>query len=312
MGMLATLPKQMAGTTKATTLKGAARTIDASHDASVAGTAMKSATTMQPPKDTRTLRERYDDVRARVAAAAERSGRRPSDIMLVAVTKHASIEDIRELVSYGHVDLGENRVQQMVQRAAMIEEFAARRRDRGAAGDAPAVRWHMIGSLQRNKVRAAIEVAKLIHSVDSLRLAEELQEHAEERSQAPGGENMPPVDVLVEVNVAGERTKHGVAPAAARHLVDMIDTMVALRPRGLMCMAPNTGSLDDARRVFTRCKELFDEIRAIQSGGERFDILSMGMSGDYEVAIECGANLVRVGSAIFGDPKPGMEEQEDE
>ena len=83
----------------------------------------------------------------------------------------------------------------------------------------------------------------------------------------------------------------------------MIDTMVALRPRGLMCMAPNTGSLEDARRVFTRCKEIFDEIRAIGSGGDRFDILSMGMSGDYEVAIECGANLVRVGSAIFGEPK---------
>ncbi len=259
-------------------------------------------------KDTRTLRERYDDVRARVAAAAERSGRRPSDIMLVAVTKYASIEEIRELVSYGQIDLGENRVQQMVQRAAMIDEFNARRRERAStADDVKPVRWHMIGSLQRNKVRAAIDVAKLVHSVDSLRLAEELQEYAEEKSRGPGGEHMPPVDCLVEVNVAGERSKHGVAPAAARHLVDMIDTMVALRPRGLMCMAPNTGSIDDARRVFTRCKEIFDEIRAIGSGGERFDILSMGMSGDYEVAIECGANLVRVGSAIFGEPRVQTE-----
>lgn len=260
--------------------------------------------------DTRTLRERYEDVRARIAHAAEKSGRRASDVMLVAVTKHASIEDIRELVSLGHTDLGENRVQQMVQRAAIIEEFSARRRDRG--GSASPVRWHMIGSLQRNKVKQAIEVSRLIHSVDSLRLAEELQDIAEERGSAPGGEKYGPVDVLIEVNVAGERSKHGCAPAAARHLVDMLDTMVALRPRGLMCMAPNTGSIEDARKTFTRCKELFDEIRAIGSGGERFDILSMGMSGDYEVAIECGSNLVRVGSAIFGEPKVTDEDGDED
>jgi len=254
-----------------------------------------------PATDTRTLRERYEDVRARVARAAEKSGRRPSEVVLVAVTKHASIEDIRELVALGHADLGENRVQQLVQRAAIIDEFSARRADRG--GRATPVRWHMIGSLQRNKVKQAVDTVRLIHSVDSLRLAEELQEYAEERGSAPGGEKHGPVDVLIEVNVAGERSKHGCAPAAARHLVDMIDTMVALRPRGLMCMAPNTGSIADARRTFTRCKELFDEIRAIGSGGERFDILSMGMSGDYEVAIECGSNMVRVGSAIFGEPQ---------
>jgi pyridoxal phosphate enzyme (YggS family) len=261
-----------------------------------------SATTGAAAPDTRTLRERYDDVRARVAAAAEKSGRKASDIMLVAVTKYASIEDIRELVSFGHVDLGENRVQQLVQRAAIIDEFNARRSERGLS--VTPVRWHMIGTLQRNKVRQAVEVARLVHSVDSLRLAEEIQEYAEDRDD-PRPE---PVDVLVEVNVSGEKSKHGVAPAAARHLVDMIDTMIALRPRGLMCMAPNTGSVDDARRTFTRCKEIFDEIRAIGSGGERFDILSMGMSGDYEVAIECGANLVRVGSAIFGEPKPDAGE----
>jgi uncharacterized pyridoxal phosphate-containing UPF0001 family protein len=295
----------------------------------------KSAQADADAASPRTLRERYDDVRARVAQAAEKSGRRASDIMLVAVTKYASIEDIRELVSFGHEDLGENRVQQLVQRAALIEEFNARRAERGAS--ATPVRWHMIGSLQRNKVKQTIEVARLIHSVDSLRLAEELQEHAEARAtvgQRGSARSQPaaapvhgspvhgspvhgspthesPVDILIEVNVSGEASKHGVAPAAARHLVDMIDTMVALRPRGLMCMAPNTGSIDDARRTFTRCKEIFDEIRAIGSGGGRFDILSMGMSGDYEVAIECGSNLVRVGSAIFGEPKEPIEDEDD-
>ncbi|MFM7134574.1 MAG: YggS family pyridoxal phosphate-dependent enzyme [Planctomycetota bacterium] len=262
----------------------------------------------EPAADTRTLRERYDDVRARVARAAEKSGRRASDIVLVAVTKYASIEDIRELVSFGHLDLGENRVQQLMQRAAIIEEFQARRRERGA--DAPAVRWHMIGSLQRNKVKKAVELSRLIHSVDSLRLAEEIQEVAEARP----GDGHAPVDVLVEVNVAGERSKHGVAPAAARHLVDMIDTMVALRPRGLMCMAPTpkpgeAPDLEAARRTFVRCKELFDEIRTMRQPGDRFDILSMGMSGDYELAIECGANVVRVGSAIFGESSHGQHDE---
>ncbi len=266
--------------------------------------------------DTRTLSERYLDVRARVAAAAAKSGRKASDVMLVAVTKNASIEHIRELVKLDHVDFGENRVQQLVQRAAIIDEFIKRCNERPieSGKQLKPVRWHMIGSLQRNKARAAIDTAKLIHSVDSLRLAEELQDVAEARGCENGaccnggstdradGKDAGPVDVLVEVNVAGERSKHGVVPAAARHLVDMIESMVALRPRGLMCMAPNTGSLDDARRVFTRCKELFDEIRALSSGGPRFDILSMGMSDDFEVAIECGANLVRVGSAIFGEP----------
>ncbi len=264
--------------------------------------------------DPQTLRGRYEDVRTRIDRAAERSGRRPSEIVLVAVTKNAAIEDIRELVSLGHVDLGENRVQQLVQRAAIVEEFNARRSERGAK--VTPVRWHMIGTLQRNKVKQAVETSRLIHSVDSLRLAEELQEYAEERGSAPGGEKYGPVDVLIEVNVAGERSKHGCAPAAARHLVDMIDTMVALRPRGLMCMAPQHattgGNADDARRVFIRCQELFEEIREIGSGGERFDILSMGMSGDYEIAIECGSNMVRVGSAIFGEPKEPATEDDDE
>ena len=245
-----------------------------------------------------TLRQRFESVKDRIAASARRAGRRPEDVMLVVVSKSGSLDQVRELIQLGQVDFAENRVQQLLQRAAQVDEWRARRAELG--GSAPAVRWHMIGSLQRNKVKKTVEVTRLIHSVDSLRLAEEIQSVAARRES--------PVEVLVEVNVSGEASKHGVAPAAARHLVDMIDTMVALRPRGLMCMAPNTGSLEDARRTFTRCKELFDEIRALGVGGERFDILSMGMSGDYEVAIECGSNLVRVGSAIFGESKDADED----
>jgi hypothetical protein len=243
-----------------------------------------------------TLASRYASVKERIAAAAQRSGRTRSDVLLVAVTKNAAIDDIRELIRLGHADFGENRVPNLVQRAAQIDEFMQRHRQltAGRELDLPRqVRWHMIGHLQRNKVRKILGFVRLIHSVDSLRLAEEIQGLA--------GRLEEPVEVLVQVNVAGEKQKFGVAPPAVRHLLDQIDTMMNLRARGLMCMAPLVEDREVVRPVFERCRELFDELRRGGAGGERFDILSMGMSGDFEVAVECGANMVRVGSAIFGD-----------
>jgi pyridoxal phosphate enzyme (YggS family) len=263
-----------------------------------------------PPSSTdagpeRPIRERYDEVKSRIAAAAQRSGRKASEIVLVAVTKTASMDQIREVIGLGQVDLGENRVQQLQQRAAQIDEFLSRRREMPGSGAAKLpqqVRWHMIGTLQRNKIKKALELVRLIHSVDNLRLAEDLQIAAEKRDK--------PVEVLIEVNVAEESSKHGIAPAAARHLVDMVDTMLSLKPRGMMVMAPHTDDKDVLRRTFTRARELFEEIRRVGVGGDRFDILSMGMTNDYESAIECGSNMVRVGSAIFG--KPAMEEGPDD
>lgn len=240
-----------------------------------------------------TLRQRYEDVKSRIAAAARRAGRRPEDVMLVVVSKSGSVEQVRELAQMGQQDFAENRVQQLVQRAAQLEEWRARRAELG--GSPPAIRWHMVGSMQRNKVKKALEIVRLVHSVDSLRLAEEIQVAAARREA--------PVDVLVEVNVSGEASKHGVAPGAARHLVAQIDTMVNVRPRGLMCMAPLEGGPAAARPTFERCRELWEEIRQSGSGGERFDILSMGMSSDYEAAVECGSNLVRVGGAVIGPPQ---------
>lgn len=250
--------------------------------------------------DARTLEQRLNDVRERIAAAAKRSGRRAEDIILVAVTKNASIDEIRELIELGQVDFGENRVQQLVQRAAQIDEFVQRHRQlRVERGQeiGTAVRWHMIGHLQRNKVRKVLPVARLVHSVDSLRLAEEIQGMAAKFEE--------PIEVLVEVNVSGEKSKNGVAPAAARHLVEQIDTMLNLRPRGLMCMAPFVEDERITRETFGLCHELYTDIRRAGVGGERFDILSMGMSNDFEMAIECGANIVRVGSAIFGAQASG-------
>jgi len=249
------------------------------------------------------LRERWNDVKQRMAAAAARSGRKASDVVLVVVTKSGSIDQIRELVNMGQVDLGENRVQQLVQRAATIGEWVGRPREIDPKSpQPPMVRWHMIGSLQRNKARKCMEVARLIHGVDSLRLAEELQAAAVRRES--------PMEVLVEVNVSGEASKKGIAPPAVRHLLDQMDTMLNLKVRGLMCMAPLEGGVDAARRTFDRCRELFQECRRSGAGGDRFDILSMGMSADFEAAIECGANLVRVGGAVIGPPQ--VEEPADE
>jgi len=244
-----------------------------------------------------TLKERYEAVLARIAEAAERVGRNPKAIMLAVVTKNASIDQVRELIELGHVDFAENRVQALVQRVAQIDEFLKRHRE--LRGSKPVnlpdrLRWHMIGHLQRNKARRVVDLVRLIHSVDSLRLAEEIQMAAARREQ--------PVEVLIQVDTSGERTKFGVAPAAAGHLVEQIDTMMTLRPRGLMCMAPMTDDPETVRPVFERCQELLEEIQSNGLGGDHFDILSMGMSNDFEVAIECGANVVRVGSAIFGPP----------
>jgi pyridoxal phosphate enzyme (YggS family) len=251
-----------------------------------------------------TLKERYDDVRKRIDAASKRSIRRGGEVILVAVTKHASIDQIRELIGLGHVDFGENRVQSLIQRHAQVEEFLQRRSElgRGRGGAVPKqVRWHMIGTLQRNKVRKVLPLVRLIHSLDSLRLAEEIQAAATRREE--------PVELLIQVNTSGERSKHGVAPAAVRHLIDQIDTMMNMRVRGLMCMAPESEDPTEARPYFQLARELFEDIRRIGVGGERFDILSMGMSGDFEVAIECGANVVRVGTAV-GPPTEEVVEED--
>lgn len=268
-----------------------------------------------------TLAERYAQTCQRIADAARRSGRRPEDVILVAVTKHAEPEQIREILELGHRDLGENRVQQFIQRAAMVQEYLDRLRlhPNGKAerqlpvpeptadalnGQTPgsipdAVRWHMIGHLQRNKVRKVTEFCKLIHSVDSLRLAEEIQQIAVRRER--------PVDVLVQVNCSLEPQKFGCPIGAAIPLCEQIDTMVNVRVRGLMTMAAHTDDEDQARAAFARCRELFEEIQKRRGIDSRCNILSMGMTNDFETAIHEGANVVRIGSAIFGERAPDAE-----
>lgn len=245
------------------------------------------------------LRDAYRRVKEQMAAAAERSGRRPDDVLMVAVTKTATPDQIRTIVELGHTDLGESRVQQLAQRHAQLEEFLSRRRTLAGAvpktdTEFPArVRWHMIGHLQRNKVKQVAPLVNLIHSVDSLRLAEELQAWAARVDRT--------VDILLQVNASGEAAKFGVAPPAVIHLAEQIDSMMHLRLRGLMTMAPYSDRAEDSRPTFARTAEIFHDARTAKIGGDHFNILSMGMTNDFEVAIEEGANLVRIGRALFGE-----------
>ncbi len=260
-----------------------------------------------------TLESRYNEVRNRLGEACARADRSPTSVILVAVAKHAEIDDIRELIELGHRDFGENRVQQLIQRASVVKEWfdrmsvlertrAKRSESDGEGGmfdaDKP-VRWHMIGSLQRNKARKVVEFSRLIHSVDSLRLAEELQTIANKRDEV--------IDVLVQVNCSGEEQKHGCPVPAAGVLAEQIDTMINVRVRGLMTMAAETHDPEQTRTTFRRCRELFEDIRHEGAGEGRFDLLSMGMSGDYEIALEEGANIVRVGTSIFGAKPEAVE-----
>lgn len=261
-----------------------------------------------------TLRERYESVRDRVAAAARSAGRAPESVVLIAVSKYAGADQVRELINLGHRDFGENHAQQLSQRALMMAEWLQRQKGiivppvRNAAPGSPAsvvaatggIRWHMIGHLQRNKVRKVLDVSRLIHSVDTLRIGEEIQQAAARQEQT--------VDILLQVNCSGERSKFGCSIPAALHLAEQLDTMVGVRVRGLMTMAPHSDNAEDSRPTFARCRDLFEEALKAGIGGPHFNILSMGMSGDFEVAIAEGANMVRVGSTIFGPPAPGSEE----
>ena len=240
-----------------------------------------------------TIKERYESVNERIANAASKSGRSSSSIHLIAVTKHASVDEVRQLIELGHSDFGENRLQHFTQIAAQIEEYVGRRKELGEPDLTTPVRWHYIGHLQRNKCRRVLPLTRLIHTLDSLRLAEEIQEVAEKREQV--------VEVLLQINISRERKKTGIAPAAVGYLLEQLATMPSIKPRGMMCMAPASDDPEDSRPVFTRCQELFEEMKLDKYSGDAFNILSMGMSNDFDVAIECGANIVRVGSAIFGD-----------
>lgn len=251
------------------------------------------------------LAEKLQEVRDRIAAACAKAKRDPAEVLLIAVTKTAGPEQIREILSLGIADLGESRVQQLAQRAGQVQEFLTRRQAFGDAGVPDKLRWHMIGHLQRNKVKQVLSTPNLamVHSVDSLRLAEEIDVAAAKLNKR--------VPILLQVNASEEPQKFGVAVGAAVHLAEQIDTMPNVQVAGLMAMAAYTDDAKAVRQTFTRTREIFEEMKWHKIGGAGLRHLSMGMSHDFETAIQEGATMVRIGSLLFGG-KPADEEQTEE
>lgn len=231
-------------------------------------------------------------VRENIAAAAARSGRSAAQVRLVGVTKYGDAATARLLVEAGCHDLGESRPQELWSKAA---HFETDRSDPTAPPDrSPAIRWHLIGHLQRNKLARTLPLVTLIHSVDSERLLEAIAAIA-----CP-----TPVNVLLEVNISGDAAKHGFAPDELPRIVPHWTTSPLLRIRGLMAMSGLESSPEETRREFAAVRALRDRLRdllgsEVKSNESPLPELSMGMSGDYEIAIEEGATIVRVGSALF-------------
>lgn len=222
------------------------------------------------------VREKVENLRRRIKDAAEKTGSDPSAITLVAVTKNVPPAMILEAIEAGITDIGENRIQEAQEKRA------------GIKAKFPQVRWHMIGHLQRNKVGQALDMFDIIQSVDSGRLVEEISKRAQRT-----------VPILIEVNTSGETAKFGIEPERAVELVRFAAAFSKIKVQGLMTMGLLTGNPEDTRPGFARLRELRDEISRVALPGVEMRYLSMGMTDDFEVAVEEGANLVRIGRAIF-------------
>ena len=223
------------------------------------------------------LTENVIEVEKRVQAACDRAGRSRDEVTLIAVSKTKPVSDIEEVLTTGILDYGENKVQELSDKFEVLPKN---------------IRWHMIGHLQRNKVKYLMGKAVMIHSVDSLRLAEQIEHEAAKADLV-----MP---VLIEVNVAEEESKFGTTSTAALELVEAVAKLPHVKVKGLMTIAPFTDNPEDNRVYFKKLKQLSVDIKSKNIDNVDMDELSMGMTGDYEVAIEEGATMVRVGTGIFG------------
>lgn len=237
------------------------------------------------------LEKNLSRIKARMARSAARAGRHLQEVCLLAVTKTVGVTEIRKLAALGLTEFGENRVQDAIKKQ---EEF------RREAEYSPEIKWHLIGTLQTNKARAAVHNFDLIHSLDRWSLAAELNKHALHAGKK--------AQVLIQVNVSGEKSKHGLAPEELMEFYQETRNLDGLILCGLMTMAPFTPDPEETRPVFGRLREYFLEIQKRFEPGSEWRHLSMGMSNDFEVAIEEGATIIRVGSAIFHPP----EEDDDE
>ncbi len=240
-------------------------------------------------KNKSNISDRIELVKANIASACERAERSPENVKIIVVTKTASLEAVHEVINLGYTELGENRVLHLKQ---LEEDINTHTLDNSGVSTPPTpVNWHMIGHLQRKKVKKVLRMISLVHSMDTLRLAEEINTVAEKFGITS--------DILLQVNCSGEPQKYGAPVGAVTHLAEQVATMDNIRIRGLMTMAPLTKNKDIVRSCFIRARELFEEIYTLGRAGKDFRHLSMGMSQDYEIAVEEGATLLRIGSAIF-------------
>ncbi len=219
----------------------------------------------------------YDEIKKRVEAACQRAGRNPEEVTLIAVSKTKPVEMLREAYEAGARDFGENKVQEILAKEPKLPED---------------IRWHMIGHLQTNKVRQIVGKTCLIHSVDSVRLAEEIHKESVKKGLV--------TQILLEVNVAEEESKFGFHVEEVEDALKQIQELSGVCVRGLMTIAPFVDNPEDNRPVFQKLNKLYVDMKTKNIDNDTMNILSMGMTGDFEVAVEEGATMVRVGTGIFG------------
>lgn len=224
------------------------------------------------------IAENLEQVEEKINSACKKAGRSRGSVTLIAVSKTKPLSMLQEAYEYGCRDFGENKVQELVDKYEQMPKD---------------IRWHMIGHLQRNKVKYIVDKVSLIHSVDSLRLAEEISKEAQKRKLT--------VSILIEVNIAGEETKFGTAGEQALALVESISKLPSIKIEGLMTIAPYVEEAEKNRQYFTALRQLSVDIMQKNIDNVNMNILSMGMTGDYEVAVEEGAVCIRVGTGIFGE-----------
>ena len=229
------------------------------------------------------LARNLQDVETKIQDACQRAGRGRDEVTLIAVSKTKPTEMLEEIYQEGVRDFGENKVQELTDKYEQLPQD---------------INWHMIGHLQRNKVKYIVDKVKLIHSVDSLRLAEAIEQEASKKNVV--------VDVLIEVNVAEEESKFGLTVDQVIPLLEQISAFSHIRVKGLMTIAPFVENPEENRSVFARLKQLSVDIAQKNIDNISVDILSMGMTNDYEVAIEEGATMIRVGTGIFGERDYGI------
>jgi len=224
------------------------------------------------------IKENIDIILKKVAASAEKSGRNPQDITVIAVSKTVDAAKAKEAVEGGLLNLGENKVQEFVNKYEQLPELN--------------IKWHMIGHLQKNKVKYIIDKAELIHSVESLDLANEIDKRARQRGLVS--------KILIELNIAKEDSKFGINDENVYEFVKSLQQYKNIKVMGLMTVAPNSENSEDIRWVFKKMKEVYNDISKMELSNTDMKYLSMGMTNDFEIAIEEGSNIVRIGTAIFG------------